>query len=217
MTNILILGCSYTQGHTYPYENSWSWILSKRHSHIQFLDYSKGGSSIQWAAHCLDNVDNIDYTIAQYTSPFRLSIWPDEWHTFANLRHSRSSNYECWDTGQLELMCDFASSGWLGTPRYGWPGNSLVKVPFIRDYFTQLPQQIHSINYRAVVKHIHSRVDFGFRWLNRDPVDYPAIEDVIPDFSDHLIDDFSHLDVYGSSLVADWVEREFLRPAGIIE
>jgi hypothetical protein len=217
MSKILILGCSFTQGHTKPNENSWSWQLSQRHPHIEFLDCSKGGSSIQWAAFCLECVTNYDWVIAQYTSPYRLSLWPDEWALIEQCRTSRSNNYSTWDNDQLELYCDFASSGWLGTPRYGWPGNSEPKVPFVRDYFTHLAPQHHVINYSAVAQALHSKVDFGFKWCSRDPLDnVPCVQDIIPNFEQLTIDDYDHLGIPGSKLVADWVEDSFLKPNGII-
>jgi len=215
MSNILILGCSYTQGHTHPYENSWSWCLSKRHPHLNFLDYSKGGSSVQWAAHCLECV-SADYTIAQYTSPFRLSLWPEDWQQIAQHRKQRSHNYNTWDSDSLELDCVFASSGWLGTPRFGWPGNSEPLVPFVREYFTQLPSHLHTINYQGVVEQLHQRVDFGFKWSNEDPLDVVSAEDNISDWSELMIDDYYHLGVEGSERVADWIEKDFLIPNGII-
>ena len=48
MHDIYVFGCSYTQGFSSPYEESWSWQLSKRHPHLNFIDLSKGGSSIQF-------------------------------------------------------------------------------------------------------------------------------------------------------------------------
>jgi hypothetical protein len=217
MLKILILGCSFTQGHTKPYENSWSWQLSQRHPHIQFSDYSKGGSSVQWSRYCLDSVtDKFDEVIAQYTGQYRLSIWPKD----INLNHYRiqkSPNYSTWDSDKLELECDFAGSGWLGTPRFGWPGNSEPKVPFIREYFTHLPEEFNIINYQCVVADIHRRVDFGFKWHNDSPIcDVPCAEDNIKDWQNLIIDEGLHLGVQGSNIVADWIEDSFLKPQGFI-
>lgn len=215
MLKILILGCSYTQGHKLPYENSWSWQLSQRYPHIQFLDYSKGGSSVQWSRHCLDSVTEYDYAIAQYTSPYRLSIWPEDLN-LQDYRIQKTPNYSTWNSDQLELACDFASSGWLGTPRYGWPGNSEPKVPFIREYFTGLPEDFNRINYQCVVADIHKRVDFGFKWHLDQPVDLLCAEDNIDDWQNLIIDEGLHLGVQGSKRVADWIEDSFLKPQGII-
>jgi hypothetical protein len=216
MTKILVLGCSFTQGHTMPYENSWSWILSQRHTHLQFLDLSKGGSSIQWAQYCFDNVTDNDYTIAQLTSPHRLSLWPYRWTDISHCLTERSDNYTFWNSNKLELLCDFSSSGWLGTPRFGWPGNSKSKVPFIRKYFETVPGEFHTINYKGVANNLAQQVDFAFKWHNKDCVDYPCIENIIENFEQLQIDEFGHLGVEGSALVADWVEQEFLKPQGLI-
>lgn len=219
MTRILTLGCSYTQGHTRPYENSWSWILSQRHPHLQFLDLSKGGSSIQWAQYCLDSAgdrDMFDYCIAQFTSPFRITLHPELWSDIKSCLVQRSSNYTFWDSDNLELVCDFASSGWLGTPRFGWPGNSEPKVPFIRQYFETVPNEFHLINYKGAVERLSKHVDFAFKWRADDPIDYPCIETTIERFEQLQIDDFKHLGVEGSALVADWIEQEFLKPQGLI-
>jgi len=216
MTKILTLGCSFTQGHTIPYENSWSWILSQRHKHLQFLDLSKGGSSIQWAQYCLTNADAQDYVIAQLTSPFRLTLWPDNWDSIKHCLNERSENYTFWNSKELELLCDFSSSGWLGTPRFGWPGNSKPKVPFIRKYFEMVPNEFHTINYKGVVERLTSECDFVFKWRAEDPIDYPCVENIIENFEQLQIDDFGHLGVEGSALVADWIEQEFLHPRGLI-
>jgi len=221
MPTILTLGCSFTQGHTQPYENSWSWILSQRHPHLNFLDLSKGGSSIQWSSfmyQCATINELYDYCIIQYTSPVRLTLWPPEnaWDEINHCLVSRSDNYTFWNSNELELLCDFSSSGWLGTPRFGWPGNSKPKVPFIREYFTQIPNEFHYINYESVVENLHSKVDFGFKWRSEDPINYPCIEDLIDRFEELQIDDFGHLGVEGSELVADWVEQEFLIPKELI-
>jgi len=216
MTKILTLGCSFTQGHTMPYENSWSWILSQRHKHLQFLDLSKGGSSIQWAQYCLDNIDEYDYVIAQLTSPFRLTLWPSGWDSIEHCFIKRSENYTFWNSDELELLCDFSSSGWLGTPRFGWPGNSKNKVPFIRKYYETVPGEFHVINYQGVAERLASQCDFAFKWRTEDPIDYPCIENIIENFEQLQIDDFGHLGVDGSALVADWIEKEFLQPEGLI-
>ena len=219
MKKILTLGCSYTQGHTIPYNNSWSWILSQRHPDLYFLDLSKGGSSIQWASYMYDVAKErnmFDYCIAQYTSPFRVTLWPESWEDIQTCLTNRTDNYKHWDNNDLELKCDFASSGWLGTPRFGWPGNSKPKVPFIRDYFMNLPNNFHLINYKSIVQNLQSKVDFAFKWRAEDPIDYPCIENIIENFEELQIDDYGHLGVEGSELVADWVEKEFLKPQGII-
>ena len=219
MIKILTLGCSFTQGHTRPYENSWSWILSQRHPHLQFLDLSKGGSSIQWAQYCLDcagDRDMFDYCIAQFTSPFRITLHPELWSDIEPCLTYRQHNYRGWDSDRLELQCDFASSGWLGTPRFGWPGNSEPKVPFIRQYFETVPNEFHLINYKGAVERLSKHVDFAFKWRAEDPINYPCIENIIPNFEQLQIDDFGHLGVEGSALVADWIEQEFLKPQGLI-
>ena len=219
MIKILTLGCSFTQGHTMPYDNSWSWILSKRHSHLQFLDLSKGGSSIQWANYmydCAKKLDCFDYCITQFTSPFRLTLHPERWSDIESCLIPRSSNYTFWNSDKLEQLCDFSSSGWLGTPRFGWPGNSKPKVPFIRQYFETLPMQFHLVNYKSIVHNLHSKVDFGFKWRSEDPVNCLCIEDIIDNFEKFVIDDFGHLGIQGSELVADWVEQEFLIPNKLI-
>ena len=117
---------------------------------------------------------------------------------------------------KLEQLCDFSSSGWLGTPRFGWPGNSKPKVPFIRQYFETLPMQFHLVNYKSIVHNLHSKVDFGFKWRSEDPVNCLCIEDIIDNFEKFVIDDFGHLGIQGSELVADWVEQEFLIPNKLI-
>lgn len=219
MIKILVLGCSFTQGHTKPYNNSWSWILAKRYPHIQFLDLSKGGSSIQWAQWCFDRAQErnlFDLCIAQLTSPFRLTLHPELWSDIEHCLSYRQHNYRGWLSDQLELQCDFTSSGWLGTPRFGWPGNSKPRVPFIREYYTQVPNEFHLINYQGAVQRLNSQVDFAFKWRAEDPVDYPCIETIVQDFEQLQIDDFGHLGVDGSGLVADWVEQEFLKPQGVI-
>jgi len=219
MIKILVLGCSYTQGHTKPYDNSWSWILAQRHPHIQFLDLSKGGSSIQWAQWCYNRAKErslFDLCIAQITRPFRLTLHPEMWADLEQFLIDRQHNYRGWNSDELELQCDFSSSGWLGTPRFGWPGNSKPKVPFIRQYFETVPNEFHLINYKGVAEVLSSKADFKFKWHAEDPFECAAIENVIPRFEQLQIDDFGHLGVEGSELVADWVEKEFLKPQGII-
>ncbi len=72
------------------------------------------------------------------------------------------------------------------------------------------------MNYQGVAEVLSSKADFGFKWHLEDPVECAAIETAIPRFDQLQIDDFGHLGVEGSELVADWVEQEFLKPKELI-
>ena len=47
-------------------------------------------------------------------------------------------------------------------------------------------------------------------------MDCLCIQDIINNFEKFVIDDFGHLNIQGSELVADWVEQEFLIPNKLI-
>ena len=117
MPDILVFGCSYTQGFKPPIEESWSWQLRKRPQHLNFTDLSKGGSSVQFQ-YFLYNVVlqelNPDAVIFQLTTPFRISLWPEvfDWKKYTV---KRSDNYTFFDNDLLEKDCVFASSAWLTT------------------------------------------------------------------------------------------------------
>jgi hypothetical protein len=221
MTKILILGCSFTQGHKRPYENSWSHWLAQRHPQLQFIDLSKGGSSIQWANYMYNEASErnwYDVCIAQITTQFRLTLYPELFSDIIECLYKRSPNHLFLDNDKLEEHSTFANSGWLGEPKHGWPGNSAQHVPFVRDYFTNLPNNFHNINYTAISEYLIKRADFSFKWLGGEgPSDVPIIRQIFKDRWDELlIDDFGHFGVEGSRLVADWVEENFLKPQGII-
>ena len=206
MRRIAVLGCSWTQGHRAPYSNSWSRILASRYPDTQFLDLSKGGSSIQFAQFALTHLPrDCDLVIAQYTSPYRLTVWPQNFNLSNYLK--QQGNYVCFDNDLLEKDCAFTSTGWLGEPRYGFPGIGKQIHKNVRNYYTLLPDEFHEINHSAGVEWLHNRVDFGFSWQTPSITGEATIQSW-DQFEELCIDDYGHFGIRGSELVADWIEQE---------
>ena len=236
--NILVFGCSYTQGHKAPHENSWSWQLSKRHPHLNFIDLSKGGSSVQFQYFLYNMLMPIvepDFVIFQLTTPFRISLWPEvfRWEKYME---KRSDNYTFFNNKLLEEDCVFASSAWL--PTHGkftgkrpkdltnLPGIAPDYIEWVQSYFETVNSDLHKINFQSLADRINREVDFCFE--HKDSVSgtshkYGIAEHIHciqtifgDDYKKYAIDKADHFTVEGSSRVADWVEQEFLKPKGII-
>ena len=238
MPDILVFGCSYTQGFKAPHEESWSWQLSKRHPHLNFIDLSKGGSSVQFQ-YFLYNVVlqelNPDAVIFQLTTPFRISLWPEvfDWKKYTV---KRSDNYTFFDNDLLEKDCVFASSAWLTThgiftgnrPKdlTNLPGIAPDYIEWVQSYFENVNSHQHKINFQPLADRINREVDLCFehkdsvsgaehQYNSADPIH--CIETMFgDDFENYFADSTGHFTVEGCLRVADWIEKDFLKPRGLV-
>jgi len=81
---LAVFGCSWSYG-THQKVNieksppNWVRSLAKLRPDISITNFSYGGTSIQFSAFLFDNyAKEYDYTIFQITSPYRLTVWPDQ-------------------------------------------------------------------------------------------------------------------------------------------
>jgi len=221
---LAVFGCSWSYGTSQHQDISKSqpnWVrsLANLRPDISITNFAFKGSSINFSSYLFDKyAKEYDYTIFQITTPYRLTLWPEEFdfkkhlikyednlwqldnkitQQVLNLNPSQIDKYSSWEL--------FDNS-----TRYG--------INFSKQYYKYTDSNYLWFEYDMFLKHITTQADLRFfhrldpNWTLRGEIPW-CIEKIITtqQYQSYLLDDGDHFNQAGCEWQANYINDKYLK------
>jgi len=224
---LAVFGCSWSYG-THQKVNieksppNWVRSLAKLRPDISITNFSYGGTSIQFSAFLFDNyAKEYDYTIFQITSPYRLTVWPDQ---FDFKKHMIKYEDNLTQLGHL-VNKDILNVNPARIDYSPFTTNILFTesrkaINFSKQYYKYIDSQYLWFEYNMFIEHITKQADLRFfhqhdpNWLLRDDTyNTWCIEKILPaqQYQNYLLDDGDHFNQEGCDWQANYINDKYLQ------
>jgi hypothetical protein len=223
---LAVFGCSWSYGtsqHIDINQSQPNWVrsLAKLRPDISITNFAFKGSSIQFSSFLFNKyAKEYDYTIFQITSPFRFTLWPDQ---FNFKRHLVKYEDNLWqfDNKISQQVLNLNPSQLNREPSWKLFDNSTRHaLNFSKHYYKYIDSNYQWFEYIMFLEHITKKADLRFfhrtggesEWPQRKEISW-GIEELITaeQYQSYLLDDGDHFNQEGCEWQANYINDKYLK------
>ena len=193
-----VYGCSWCSG-VAPDYFGWPKNLAQMLPKHEINDYSLGGLSIEAILYWFEQFkDHNDINIVKLTTPYRLTIIPED----AKVKRTQvTKNYSTWKLDFTQTIVRLHPNS---------PPQGAGKLH--RIYYKYYNQTVGLITAHAIAEYLknHKDVHMIFKHQSYDkhhPDISIATQNFIPSFKSYIIDDGQHLSYEGAQIEAEYIKN----------
>jgi len=219
-----VFGCSWSYGTSQHQDISksqpnWVRCLAKIRPDISITNFAFKGSSINFSSYLFDKyAKEYDYTIFQITSPYRFTLWPEEFDFKKHLIKYEDNLWQL-DNKITRQVLNLNPSQINKEPSWKLFDNSTRhELNFSKQYYKYTDSNYLWFEYNMFLKHITTQADL--RFFHRDDPNWPLREEIpwciekiitTQQYQDYLLDDGDHFNQAGCEWQANYINDKYLK------
>jgi len=223
---LAVFGCSWSYGTNQQVDiekspPNWVRCLAKIRPDISITNFAFGGTSVQFSAFLFDKyAKEHDYTIFQITSPYRFTLWPEQFD-FKEHMIKYEDNLTQLDNELYSDILNVSPAQIEIDPSWKlFFKHSRNVINFSKQYYKYMDSEYLWFEYNMFIEHITKQADLRFfhridpKWPLRDETyNTWCIQKILPaqQYQDYLLDDGDHFNQAGCEWQANYINDKYLQ------
>ena len=223
---LAVFGCSWSYGinqHVNIEKSPPNWVrsLAKLRPDISITNFAFGGTSVQYSAFLFDKyAKEYDYTIFQITSPYRFTLWPEEFDFKKHLIKYEDNLTQLDNQVYTHILNVSPSQIDKGPSWKPFDNSNRHKLNFSKNYYKYIDSNYQWFEYNMFIKYITTQADLIFfhrfspNWPLRDKAyNIWCIEKILSaqQYQSYLLDDGDHFNQAGCEWQANYINDKYLK------